>query len=770
LRVLALDSNRLTGSVPAGFAQLLRLQTLSLGRNGLSDVPDLRGIARLTTLGLADNAFEFGPLEVNRAAANRSLQSFGYAPQAEVGQTKTETVALDAPARLTLRVSGENNRYEWRKRQADGSWLPVSASVSGEWTVASFQASDAGVYRCYVSNPLLPLLTLVSREQTLRGVAPVNAPPMPRLVEPESGETTALRPVLVWTVSAGAASYVVQIATTADFHVPLSVAWSVPQTVEALQSGVVEAVSALKLERSTRYYWRVLARNSFGESQWATTATFTTAEKDIAFTARIVEFGRVPRLDTGTALIRVRNVAEGAATLVSAVVEQSGVSGTATATPIFSIDAAASVVGGVRFAVGEVREYAVQFVPGAVRRYGAGVAFAYSVNGQRDAWTQANRLRGVGSALKLVAPSLDTILIGLPRVSAALLINRGDVEIKVTQTRLLANARGAFSLKGTTTFELGAGDTTAVLVRCEASAPGVLPRAVVEAAGYGEIKTTSTTTGSTTGSTATFVDTARVELRSFARRRVATDLVALIGARAVSGSKPENALPPGTTVPIELYLNTEVSTGRDTLQRLASPLVSGSVRYGNQVLTLSGQERSWRRVRNTSARNRLERVVMPETALNRTNSAVLAQFQAQIVAGETDTTRVEIEDVRWSGVYVIEYESSLGGVRARVSEAGGKRLIGGVGVNATPTIVAIAPNPARDEVEVRYTLPSEGEVRITLLDARGTEVMALLGTGERQQAGEYSVRRAVTGLASGNYTVRLTLDGVAVSQSLTVVR
>jgi hypothetical protein len=161
---------------------------------------------------------------------------------------------------------------------------------------------------------------------------------------------------------------------------------------------------------------------------------------------------------------------------------------------------------------------------------------------------------------------------------------------------------------------------------------------------------------------------------------------------------------------------------------------------------------------------------MPETALNRTNSAVLAQFQAQIVAGETDTTRVEIEDVRWSGVYVIEYESSLGGVRARVSEAGGKRLIGGVGVNATPTIVAIAPNPARDEVEVRYTLPSEGEVRITLLDARGTEVMALLGTGERQQAGEYSVRRAVTGLASGNYTVRLTLDGVAVSQSLTVVR
>jgi hypothetical protein len=757
LRVLALDSNRLTGAVPAGFVQLLRLQTLSLGRNSLSDAPDLRGIARLTTLGLADNAFEFGPLEVNRPSVSRSLQSFGYAPQAEVGQSKTETVALDAPARLTLRVSGENNRYEWRKRQSDGSWLPVSASLtsstgastSGEWTVAAFQVSDAGVYRCYVTNPLLPLLTLVSREQTLRGVAPVNVPPMPRLVEPENGETTALRPVLVWTVSAGAASYVVQIATTADFRVPLSAAWSVPQTLEALQSGVVEAVAATKLERSTRYYWRVLARNSFGESEWATTATFTTADKNIAFTARIVEFGRVPRLDTGMAVIRVRNVADGAATLVSAVAEQSGMSGAGA--PIFSIDASASVVGGVRFGVGEVREYAVQFVPSAVRRYDVGVAFAYSMNGQRDIWTQANRLRGVGSALKLVAPAFDTILIGLPRVSAALLINRGDVAAEVRQARIVGG-RGNFSIKGESAFALGAGDTTTVVLRCEAGAPGAIPSARLEAAGV------------LTNASESIADTAVLVLRSYARYRQAGDVVARLGARPVQQA---NNVPPGTTVPIEVYLNTEVSTSLDSLRKQTLPSLSGSLRYGNQVLTLSAQEQSWRRVRNTSAKNRSERVLMPQTALSPNSGSVLAQFRVQVVAGETDTTTIEIEDIRWLGVYLIEYE--IGGVRSRVSEAGGKRLIGGVGVNAPPTIVAIAPNPARDEVEVRYTLPTEGEVRLVVLDARGMEVMALVGD-ERQQAGEYSIRRAVTGLPSGNYTLRLTLGGRSVSHNLTIVR
>jgi hypothetical protein len=420
----------------------------------------------------------------------------------------------------------------------------------------------------------------------------------------------------------------------------------------------------------------------------------------------------------------------------------------------FGVDAAASVVGGVRFAAGEVRSYPVQFVPGAVRRYGAGVAFTYSVNGERDAWTQANRLRGVGSALKLVAPSLDTILIGLPRVSAALLINRGDVAAEVRQARIVGG-RGNFSIKGESTFALGAGDTTTVVLRCEAGAPGAIPSGTLQAAGV------------LTNASESIADTAVLVLRSYARYRQAGDMVARLGARPAQQVNA-HSVPPGTTVPIEVYLNTEVSTSLDSLRKQTSPLLSGSLRYGNQVLTLSATEQSWRRARNTSAKNRIERVLMPQTALSPNGGAVLAQFRVQVVAGETDTTTIEIEDIRWVGVYLIEYES--GGVRARVSEAGGKRLIGGVGANAPPTIVAIAPNPARDEVEVRYVLPTEGVVTITLLDARGTEVMALLGTGERQQAGEYSVRRAVAGLASGNYTVRLTVGGSNVSQNLTIVR
>ncbi|MBD1204730.1 MAG: IPT/TIG domain-containing protein, partial [Rhodobacteraceae bacterium] len=779
LRILALDSNRLGGAVPEEISGLGRLTTLLLSSNRFTDAPDMSRIARLTTLGLDDNAFEFGPLEPHRFIGTRSGETFRYAPQAEVGQLVERSLPLDAPWRLTLTVSGTNNRYEWQKRQSDGSWKTFVAapsatgsgnngiSTSSTLTFATFRSSDAGVYRCVVTNPYLPGLRLVSRTQTLWEVPSVRAPEVPILVEPESGESgTPLRPVLVITASEGAAAYDLHVSTRADFSVVAS-AQSVPQTVEALDRGAVEVLSTTKLERSTRYYWRALARNSFGASAWSTVGTFTTAEKDIAFTARIVEFGRVPRLDTGYGVVRLRNVADGEAVLIGA--ESAGAStGLAGSTVIasdsaaFVLDRSATVVGGVRFAQGEVKEFPVQFTPSAVRRFGSGIGFVYSVNGRRDAWTQPNRLRGMGGALKLVVPALDTLLVGLPRVAAALLINRGEGALEVLQTRLTADGRGAFTLKGATTFTMGAGDTTAVVVRCMASVPGAIPTAVVEAAGLYTTTASAVlggvSVGAPTGAPAGAVrdtvirDTAWVDIRSFARRRLPSDLVARIAARPVGNA---NNLPPGTTVPMELYLESG-STGRDTLQRLASPFISGSVRYGNQVLTLAPRENAWRRVRNTNPKNRSERAILPQTALGRTNSDVLAQFMVQVVAGETDTTRVEIEDMRWSGVYLIEYGTS-DLVRARVSQAGGKRLIGAQAQPA-PTIVAIAPNPAREEIEVRYTLAeASASVELVIVDVRGSEVLSMV-RGEAKGAGEYTLRAALTTLPSGNYTLRLSAN------------
>ncbi|MBD1208387.1 MAG: VCBS repeat-containing protein [Ignavibacteria bacterium] len=733
LRTLALDSNRLTGVVPEGFAGLVRLQTLLLSKNALTNMPDLRSIIRLNTVAVDNNAFEFGPLE-----NNRWTPIFRYAPQAEVGPERTEEVALDGVARLSLQVSGERNWYEWRKRQPDGAWKPITAkSTTSTVVFASFQDADAGVYRCYVTNPLLPNLTLISREQTLLAVEPKSAPPVPILIAPERNETTALRPTLVWTTSEGAASYTAQIATQADFGRVVN-SQNVQQTLEAIQTGIVEAPQLNALQPSTTYYWRVVARNRFGESVWSTSSTFVTTDRDVAFWARRTDFGRIPRGDTAFAILRVRNVASSAATLVSLESSDAG----------FRVESGGQPSGGTVFQAGEVRDYTVRFTPDAVRRFSADIRFDYSVNGQRDVWVHSERLRGIGSALKLVAPALDTILIGLPRVAAALLINRGNVPVDIAQTRFRSGGEGVFQIKGAPDSKLGVGDTATVLIRCEAKSIGALPTALLESSGIVQ-------------STPTMFDTARVIVRSFARLRQPSDLVARVGVRPANNI---NNVPPGTTVPMELYLASG-SAGRDMLLQRAEPFINGSIRYGNQVLTLAPQENVWRRARNSGVGNRMERALMPRTTIAPTNGLVLAQFNLQVVAGETDTTSIEIEDLRWEGVYLTEYANT--NFRARVSQAGGKRLI--AGASAGITAVSIAPNPSRDVLEVTYTLAKSGFVTVSLVDVRGQEVGTFLS--QVQAKGTHTLPVRVERFASGSYTVRLSVDAEEVyTQQIQVVR
>jgi hypothetical protein len=87
-----------------------------------------------------------------------------------------------------------------------------------------------------------------------------------------------------------------------------------------------------------------------------------------------------------------------------------------------------------------------------------------------------------------------------------------------------------------------------------------------------------------------------------------------------------------------------------------------------------------------------------------------------------------------------------------------------VGVGGRPgetlalTIGAAKPNPFRDQVEVRFALPTRGPMRLSVHDVAGRTV-AILAEGE-QEAGPHTARwdgldRRRVGVASGVYLVRL---------------
>ena len=101
---------------------------------------------------------------------------------------------------------------------------------------------------------------------------PLSAPSSPGLLLPESNSTDVSRsPELSWSAPADAETYRVQVSETAGFGSPVLDLNNVSET----------RVVAENLNYSTTYFWRVLAANDAGQSNWSASRTFTTREQPL---------------------------------------------------------------------------------------------------------------------------------------------------------------------------------------------------------------------------------------------------------------------------------------------------------------------------------------------------------------------------------------------------------------------------------------------------------------------------------------------------------
>lgn len=108
---------------------------------------------------------------------------------------------------------------------------------------------------------------------------PVNPmpPATPTLVSPINNQTNVTDFKLIWNPSENAETYTLQIAKSSDFKTGLKE-----------YSNIIETnFTPIGLESLTKYYWRVKAVNSVGESQWSSVWNFTTANL-VLKTAKII--------------------------------------------------------------------------------------------------------------------------------------------------------------------------------------------------------------------------------------------------------------------------------------------------------------------------------------------------------------------------------------------------------------------------------------------------------------------------------------------------
>ena len=730
LKTLSLENNGFTGTLPSSLSRASRLRVLTADNNALTGLPVLLAAIRMDTIKVSGNRLEFGSLERNLGA-----QYFSYSPQDSIGRA-LDTV-IRAGGRLVLQsgMSGKRTRYEWLR---NGNIIPGATDSS--YIIGIAQAFQSGVYICRASNDRLPDLQGVTRSLRVVVTGANQTLDAPTLLFPavSGAENIAVRPRLVWSPVGGAEQYEVVLARDASLRQVV-----VRRVVTARASTADNPSYRLNaddaaLERGGEYFWRVRALAAGSEGIGSATGRFRVVPLgiDIGFST----------VDVGATLVGTSQIGDGVlvnvgtsiVTLDSAIAERTGAFVVLPGTQQVSLAPDGELPVRTRFAPQTAGE-----TTASVR-----VWYKDGQQQQRDV-SFANVLKGRGGALRVDDVEFEAVRVGRKALKTVRIINVSKSPVVMSGVSLAPINDGevarlwqaAFSLEALPRDTVQAGDTLYVQVGC---------RSLDEADISAKVLTRWVVSGQT--------DSAESGIKAHVRFVNPDNPSVVLGVRPA-----QDSLAPGSLVRLEVFI---AEGNIKDLFQASQPDIRLQVVFDPQVLSLvSG-------ARQLQSRNSTESTV--ELATTWKETGVVATVNCRAVSGVREWSAVRLANVvwgnqgterlRWEKGVVVE-EPQDGKFTAKISKAGGKRLIGKA---TTTSIVLISPNPANSEVEISYLLADAGEVDITLVSMNGT-VLEQIYAG-KQASGAYTVRTVVRGMTSGSYRVLLRTQSGIESAVVNVVR
>lgn len=81
---------------------------------------------------------------------------------------------------------------------------------------------------------------------------------------------------------------------------------------------------------------------------------------------------------------------------------------------------------------------------------------------------------------------------------------------------------------------------------------------------------------------------------------------------------------------------------------------------------------------------------------------------------------------------------------------------------------AMYPNPATEQLNLKYTLKNEAEVSLSVIDVNGKVVMS--GKSRKEQPGEYKREIDVKQLAEGNYFLSISINGKTINNKFVIIK
>ncbi len=750
LQTLLLDSNAFSGGIPAQLGALRNLQTLSLTYNRFTSLPRMSAI--LSVLAVQGNNLQFGDLQTNAAVLD-----FAYVPQDSLGAARDTGIVIGNPMLLALAVTGRDNLYEWFK---NGVQVQATSSTIG-FRVEQFSPQDTGTYTCAITNRLIDKLTLYSRPIRVSALEPRVPSQAPDLVFPQNGANfVSFSPTMQWTRVDNAIVYEIQASQLRDFSL-LATTASV-RSADTMLTTINTQLTAL--QPLTLYYWRVRALNGINvASPWSAVQSFITAPPGSAVAVSSVNFGNVVLGESVSDFAFLTNLTDADLTIL----DVDGNDGE------FSFRIPLDVRG-LRLRAGQTFSIrGIAFAPRSPGLKSATVDVKYlSPMGDTIIVRLANVLSGRGTPIKADSVNFDTIRTGQTAQTMAVISNRGGVSTRViiTGAEIVGNSNGFAVQQIRTPLYINSGASSGVVVTCSPVNDGSISATIRYIARFIQ--------GTARGDT-TYLDTLTARVRAFARSPLVTDVPISVGVRPARG---QESLPPGSAVTMEVYV---AEGDRGNLIQVSPLSYSTVIRFNRQVLAFGTNAPFLKAISNPDPTNNLQRIIVTAATVRSPDSlianGVLFRFSCIAVAGDTTTTPIELEYFRFAvdtlpstsvpqpffgqrQIFVEELKA--GSFTAKVSRAGGTRLIGRAVTSAT--LSAVQPNPIIDAGKITLTLHEETNLNLVLVDVFG-RVVSILAEGHYAK-GEYVRAVPIENIPTGTYFIVLRTPAAILTERVSVRR
>ena len=586
-------------------------------------------------------------------------------------------------------------------------------------------------YNVRVTNTLVRGLTLISRPIRVSASSAPVPTASPQLIAPQNAaQGVSLNTQFEWLTVLGATSFDIQLATDSTFR---TLVWD--STVSAVQVQVATGI----LRSFTSYAWRVRARNESGVGPWSSVRLFTTVDAGALVQIPLADIGRSVVGRTRSGNVEIVSVSDVPVRIVSARLE--GTDATS-----FRIDS-----GAVPFRDSVIRPFGrfalrIIFAP---QNLGVKQArLVVSISNGSAITERSGTVRGTPTFVEVNNLSFDTVLAGIATVRNLLITNSGRDTIQIRENiRFLSIENSPDSSQ---VFRLDGSAQQAPYT--------ILPNQSISLL----ISATPTQLGETSATAVitTTQETFSVQLSAFVRDKRAQDQLLLLRV-----TPSTSAAVPGSIIRVNVGLvRTDSTAWIDGINREGNPAYSFNLRFNQNVLVPAPGETKL--IPQTTPG--VYRVQQPGLDFNVDGSRFIS-FDCIVVAGNTNTTAIELFDPVWLSPRIFQLPPITGRFTAQVSRAGGLRLITQFVRTTTAVITAVTPNPANTETTVSYTMFSSEPIEITLYDARGNPVKTLFSQTE-QKEGEHQLTVKTSDLASGQYRVVLQTPYGVVQREITVVR